>query len=191
MAWKLHSVAYLEGLLRVPVSLEFVTQCLLQFLAEYVDTSSRQFVVQIRDDKIQGHLYFNMHFDRCRFRSLTHYIHSHSHTRTHTNCLARLRSFRTLSLSLARSARSSIALLAITFCFLWVGFVVGGGWRGNYPGSDTRLRLFLYTRCTMFHCVFNFEYFYRNLWLIVSLLYIYICTHIYTACIYAYICIYT
>lgn len=128
MAWKLHSVAHLEGLLRVPVSLEFVTQCLLQFLAEYVDTSSRQFVVQIRDDKIQGHLYFNMHFDRCRFRSLTHYIHSHSHTRTHTNCLARLRSFRTLSLSLSLVL---LVLLSRSFGYnflLSLGWICGGWW---------------------------------------------------------------
>lgn len=44
--------AYLERLLRIPVSLEFVFQRLLELLAEYVDATSRQFIVQIRDNEI-------------------------------------------------------------------------------------------------------------------------------------------
>lgn len=115
----------------------------------------------------------------------THYIHSHSHSHTDTQCVARLRSFRT------HSSSASSTALSFGYKFLLSLGWIGGGWRGNYPGSDTRLRLLLYMRCTMFHCVFNFEYSYRNLWLIVSLLHIHICIHIYTVCIYAYIYIYT
>lgn len=55
--------AHLERLLRIPVALEALLERLLQFLAEYVDAPSRQLVVQVRDDKVQGHMNFNMHDD--------------------------------------------------------------------------------------------------------------------------------
>lgn len=114
------------------MTLEFVAQSLLKFLAEYVDTSSRQFVVQIRDDKIQGHLYFNMHFGRCRFRSL-YSLYTLTHTHTHTQTQTHTHTHKLIS-SLPHSLRFVIFfycfLLVITFCFLWVGLVVvvvGGG----------------------------------------------------------------
>lgn len=55
--------SYLERFLRIPMALEPVLQRLLQFLAEQIDASSRQLIVQIRDDEIQRHLDFHVHDD--------------------------------------------------------------------------------------------------------------------------------
>lgn len=50
----------------VPVTPELLLQSLIQFLAEDVHSASRQFIVQVRYDEVEGDLHFNMHFwSRC------------------------------------------------------------------------------------------------------------------------------
>lgn len=49
------------------MALEAILQRFLQLLAKQIDATARQFVVQIRDDEIQGHLDFYVH-DGGRFR---------------------------------------------------------------------------------------------------------------------------
>lgn len=51
----------LERLLRIPVALELVLERLLELLAEDVDPSARQFVVEIRYHEVKRHLHLDMH----------------------------------------------------------------------------------------------------------------------------------
>jgi len=51
----------LERLLRVPVALELVLERLLELLAEEVDPSARQFVVEVRYHEVKRHLHLDVH----------------------------------------------------------------------------------------------------------------------------------
>lgn len=49
--------------LRVPVAGEFLSQALFQFLAEYVHPPPGQFVIQVRDHKVQRNADLDVHLD--------------------------------------------------------------------------------------------------------------------------------
>ena len=40
---------------------KFESESFFAFLAEHVDSTARQLVVQIRDEKVESHLYFQVH----------------------------------------------------------------------------------------------------------------------------------
>lgn len=62
---------HFERFFRIPVPLKLVLQGLLQFFSENVDSATRKFIVEVRNDKIQRDLNLDVHvYDIVTFRTL-------------------------------------------------------------------------------------------------------------------------
>lgn len=60
--WHAKLKTHLKRFLRIPMSLKSVFQRFFQLLTKQIHSPSRQFIVQIRYDEIECHLYFYVHF---------------------------------------------------------------------------------------------------------------------------------